>query len=572
MKTKNELKTMLVSIHRKPYPHYKNLKGQYSFEGYILSIDHVQGDPFAAPSKVSIKICNKDHKFSPEFYNKPHKRISLQDYLLRQFYKQIGKASFQAKGSGKSGLLSVSNCGQEVLERTACKMNTATGELLIRMEIGFPANGRSINAYELEQILFNLLPSCIYQSFYYPKLNSKELEALIHLAEDRKYIREQLKEAGLIAFVANGSILPRESGISQRPLKNAVPFVSPASMEVTMDLPYKGSLTGMGIKKGITLIAGGGYHGKSTLLKALELGIYDHVAGDGREFVITDQSAVKVRAEDGRSIRKTDISMFINHLPNHKDTHAFVTADASGSTSQAANIMEAIEAESKALLIDEDTSATNFMIRDELMQQVITREKEPITPFVERIRYLYEKLDISTILVAGSCGAFFEKSDCVIQMDMYKPYDITKKAKETAAAYFSKADSLINPASKTSFPAIPVFERKFQRRYDKKSDHRLKIKTTGTDGFFINKETVDLRYVEQLVDSEQLTALAYMLDYAKTNLMDGEKTLKEVVALLIKLLEKHGVEHFAVGSYLPSGLAVPRKQDIFACFNRYREL
>ena len=239
---------------------------------------------------------------------------------------------------------------------------------------------------------------------------------MIDLAEDQQYIREQLEVQGLTAFVANGAILPRESGISSRPMRGAVAFRSPREMEVTMELPHKGTLAGMGIRKGITLIVGGGYHGKSTLLKALELGVYDHIAGDGREYVITDASAVKIRAEDGRSIKKTDISMFINDLPNGKDTKGFYTEDASGSTSQAANVVESMEAGAKALLIDEDTSATNFMIRDELMQRVIHREMEPITPFIDRIRELYEGYGISTVIVAGSSGAYFHIADTIVQM------------------------------------------------------------------------------------------------------------------------------------------------------------
>ena len=214
-----------------------------------------------------------------------------------------------------------------------------------------------------------------------------------------------------------------------------VPFVSPDSMKVTMKLPYKGVLTGMGIRKGITLVVGGGYHGKSTLLKALESGVYPHIAGDGREYVVTDDTAMKIRAEDGRSIRHTDISMFINDLPNGKDTYAFDTEDASGSTSQAANVIESMEAGTQVFLIDEDTSATNFMVRDELMQQVIHRDMEPITPFIERVRDLYQEDGISTVLVAGSSGAYFQIADQIIQMDKYVPREITELAKKAASDY-----------------------------------------------------------------------------------------------------------------------------------------
>ncbi len=271
-------------------------------------------------------------------------------------------------------------------------------------------------------MLFQFVPEAAQSALFYDKLNKNALKAAIELARDQQFIREHLSEQGLAAFLADGSVLPRESGISDRPMKGAVPFQSPAACKVTVTLPYHGPVTGMGIKKGITLFVGGGYHGKSTLLQALEMGVYNHIAGDGREYVITDPSAWKLRAEDGRSISHTDISPFINHLPNKKDTVHFSTEDASGSTSQAANLMEAVESGSKLLLIDEDTSATNFMIRDELMQKVICREEEPITPFIERVRSMYDDLGVSSIIVAGSSGSFFQIADTIIQMKEYIPY------------------------------------------------------------------------------------------------------------------------------------------------------
>ena len=354
MQQATELKKQLQSIHRKSYPAYKSLKGSYQFGHYILSIDHVQGDPFASPSHISVHISRKDACF-PDAYSKNNLTcITLADHLTRQFEQQINHYSFRAKGSGKSGLISVSHCGQEILSRTACEI-TSEG-ITARFFIGFPANGRTINAPELEKILFDFLPACVENTFFYKNINQEELEQTIFLAEDQQAIREQLKEKKLVAFVADGAILPRESGISSRPMKHSVPFISPESLRITMNLPHKGKIIGMGIPQGITLIVGGGYHGKSTLLNALELGVYNHIAGDGREYVITDATALKLRSEDGRSIKDVDISLFINDLPNQKNTHCFSTADASGSTSQAAGIIEGMEAGSKVFLLDEDTS------------------------------------------------------------------------------------------------------------------------------------------------------------------------------------------------------------------------
>ena len=388
MQQSTDLQNLLHSVHKKSYPAYKALKGSYQFNNYILSIDHVQGDPFASPSHISIRIPHKTAGFPKEYYKDSVTSMTLSDYLTRQFEKQIVHYTFRAKGSGKSGLISISHCGQEVLKRTACEITEK--EIIARFFIGFPANGRTINATELEKILFDFLPICVQKVFLYKNTNHKELEDAIFLAEDQSCIRNQLSVRNLVAFVADGSILPRESGISSRPMKDSVPFISPESLRVTMTLPHKGEISGMGIPRGITLIVGGGYHGKSTLLNALELGVYNHISGDGREYVITDDTALKLRSEDGRFIKDVDISLFINDLPNKKDTRCFSTEDASGSTSQAAGIVEGMEAGSRVFLLDEDTSATNFMVRDTFMQEVISREKEPITPFLERAEDLYK--------------------------------------------------------------------------------------------------------------------------------------------------------------------------------------
>lgn len=565
MKTAEDLKQLLYRIDRKGYPAYKETRGSYRFGEFTLVIDHVQGDPFAAPSKLHVEVAGRQAGFPERLYDKKHKRIALQDHLTRQFGRLAEKYSFQAKGSGKSGILSVTRCGQEILERSACTVNPENGDVIVRFEAGFPANGRTINARELMKILFDFLPECVEKSLFYKNLNAPAVEKVMELSEDRAYILNQLEPLGLAAFVANGSVLPRESGVSQRPMKGAVSFRSPKSMEVTLELPYKGKISGMGIRKGITLIVGGGYHGKSTLLKALEMGVYPHIAGDGREYVVTAEEAVKIRAEDGRSIKHTDISMFINDLPNGRDTKAFSTEDASGSTSQAANVVEAMEAGAKAFFIDEDTSATNFMVRDELMQRVIHRDMEPITPFIERMRDLYELYGISTVLVAGSSGAYFEVADTILQMDRYVPREITEIAKETAKEY----PALELPKDRAE---LPRFRRCPGKNAGIVHKGRIKIKTAGRDGVSLNHENVDLRYVEQLADYEQLTCLGYMLKYMEEHVLDGKKTVQEIVEGLMQKVQKQGFEAFCDGGYLPGNLALPRKQEVYACVNRYRGL
>lgn len=580
MKNSKELRQQLRSINRKSYPAYKGLKGLYHFGNYILSIDHVQGDPFASPSHVSIQISHRDAGFPIEYYKDTLTRTTLCDYLTRQFEKQVSQYSFRAKGSGKSGLLTVSHCGQEIFSRTACEI-TEKG-ITARFFVGFPANGRTINATELEKILFDFLPVCIQKSFFYSSFDAKELQNYIELAEDQEFIRQTLPAKNLCAFIADGSILPRESGISSRPMKASVPFTSPDSLRISINLPHKGKITGMGIPKGITLIVGGGYHGKSTLLNALELGVYNHIPGDGREYVITDATAVKLRSEDGRFIKDVDISMFINDLPNKKDTRCFSTLDASGSTSQAAGIVESMEAGSHLFLLDEDTSATNFMVRDAFMQQVIQREKEPITPFLERAEDLYKKAGISTILVAGSSGAFFHIADTIIQMDNYVPKDITASVKKLCSQYPLPAVSV------TDFQ-LPHSHRIMSRpaesskhlRHNSRGNHsdsgaakpeRLKTRISGTDGFSLGRQEIDLRYTEQLIDAEQTAALGLLLKYAVEHLADGRRTLPEIVQFLWKNLSLHGLSFFTENQKISCGYATPRIQEIYACLNRYRGL
>ena len=565
MQTAAELRSLLNRIDRRGYPAYKDTRGTYQFPNYILSIDHVQGDPFAAPSRLSILVKGRAAGFPPELYDRPHRRIALQDQLTRRFGAAAERFSFQAKGSGQSGLIAVSRCGQEVLERTACRLDPKSGDVLMRFQVGFPANGRTVNAGELGKILFDFLPKCAEQALFYQNIDRERLRAAVDLAEDQHCVREQLPGLGLCAFVANGSVLPRASGVSSKPMGDGVKFMSPKELEVTLDLPRGRRITGMGIRRGVTLIVGGGYHGKSTLLGALELGVYDHIAGDGREYVITDPSAVKIRAEDGRSIRKTDISLFISDLPNGKDTAAFETEDASGSTSQAANVIESIEAGTSLLLIDEDTSATNFMVRDELMQRVIRRDMEPITPFIERVRELYESYGVSTVLVAGSSGAYFHVADTVIQMDRYVPRDITALAKAEAGNFPIRVD----PPK----PAAPLcFDRRPQPSPSFSGGDRTKIKTLPREGVMVNKEVIDLRYVEQLVDSEQLTALGYCVVYALRNLLDGRRDLRRVTDELEAAIDRGTLAALCGDRSGVPGWASPRRQEILACLNRCRGL
>ena len=560
MKNKEDLKKELIKIDHKSYGMYKTLGCSYSYGNYILHIDHVQGDPFASPSRLRFEVKKETHGFPEEYYEEKHRRLALEDQVLRRFLRQLRQLDKGSMGSGKSGRITTCPANQTVQERIAVVFSKDRMEL--RFEMGFPARGRTIMAKEMQKLVFDILPELAESCLFYRKWDTKSksfLEKAVFLADDQKELRRQLKEKGLTGFVANGAILPRESGISDRPMRDAVPFISPESLQIEIELPHKGKMIGMGIPKGITVIVGGGYHGKSTLLKALEQGVYNHIAGDGREYVVADATGMKIRAEDGRSILHTDISLFINHLPAGQDTVDFSSENASGSTSQAANLIEAMEAGAELLLLDEDTSATNFMIRDKVMAKLVSDEKEPITTLLRHIRGIYKTMGISFIIVVGSSGDYLSVADLVLQLDHYKVKDVTKEAKEIceqcqiAGQYAEKE------------VCMPEFSRKLKPI----KSARRKLKSMGTDTVLIDRESIDVRYLEQLSESGQTTALAYMMGWILDH-VTKEEDIQEFIENMYKLIERKGMTAVIPANYSAGHPVLPRKQELYACLNRYR--
>ena len=564
MKNYKELEKILFSMDGKSYSAYKSLKGEYKFPKYVLAIDHVQSDPYAPPSRMRIIMDRKISGIPYELTDTKEKNIAVSDFLTRNFYKEIQKNGNDSSGTGGSGRIFIDRCGQEILERTSVLIKE--DKIEVRFEMGMPARGRRIMGKAAQKIIFEQLPKIVEKSIIYDNLNKEFLKEQIILVLDQEYIRKVLKENKLVAFVANDSILPRENGISDKPMKNAVKFKSPEKFEITLNLPSGKKVSGMGISKGITLIVGGGYHGKSTLLAALERGIYNHVAQDGREFIISETDAVKIRAEDGRNVEKVNISGFINNLPGNKDTIAFSTENASGSTSQAANVAEALEYGTSLLLIDEDTSATNFMIRDGRMQKLVAKEKEPITPFIDRVKELYDNFGVSTILIIGGSGDYFDVANHVIMMDEYVPKDVTKKAKEIAKSDGNKREFSPNDKFQGITQRIPL-KKSFSQ-----SGKLDKTKAKGKYSILYGKELIDISGLEQLVDDSQTNCIAVMIDYFKNKVLDEKLTLSQATDRIYEKIEKDGLDSISSYTGHPGNLALPRKQEFCGTVNRYRKL
>lgn len=565
MKPSDLLKSELRGIDRKGYKAYKNIKGLYDFNVYKLYIDYVQGDPFAHPSRVRTRI-DRDVSGFPEYTSSSRSRtIALCDYLTRTFYLQSKKITKGNRGSGKSGIITIEQPVQEILERSS--MVVTDDYIEARFFMGLPADGRKILAGEAISMFFDELPKIVHAALLYETQIKEGLQTHVETSEDADFLRNSLEGLNLIAFVANGALLPRSSGIDPRPLKKGVviPFETPEEYLIEIKLPNYGTIKGMGIPYGITLIAGGGFHGKSTLLNALELGVYNHIPGDGREYVVSNADTVKLRAADGRNIVNTDISAFINNLPLKKDTKSFSTGNASGSTSQAAGICEAIELGATVFLLDEDTCATNFMIRDSLMQQLVEKKNEPITPFVDRVKQLSTNMGISTIIVMGGSGDYFKIADRVICMTEYKPVVTTEKAKYIA-------DNAKDIRKKEVTSALnPIKNRKPQpgsfNPY--RNGGRVKVDADSLDKITLGWGSISFHDIEQLVEISQTRAIAWAV-YKASELMTGEHTLSELIQVIMKEIENNGLD--CLTPEITGDLSFFRPHELSAVINRARTL
>eukprot|EP00177_Eucheuma_denticulatum_P001668 GFKZ01003003.1.p1 GENE.GFKZ01003003.1~~GFKZ01003003.1.p1 ORF type:complete len:677 (-),score=90.76 GFKZ01003003.1:1653-3683(-) len=570
-----ELADFLHRADHGPYPRYKDLIGEWELMGGVsLYFDRIQSDPYAPPSRATVRVSFRTARFESELYEGAVRRVAFCDFLTRKFWSAVhGEGMDVGRGGGgwsgpKGGDLNVDKPSQHVLERTSCLLTKDAIEL--RFTVNLPARGRSIEGRQAAQLLTNNLVGVVKRALFRDAADVAQLRAHVVSVEEQEDLRSRvLGEMGLIGFVADGAVLPRKSGAEDEPMTGdaVVKFKTPDNLALEVELKTGRRVRGMAIRPGISLIVGGGFHGKSTLLAALEVGVYNHIPGDGREFVCVDSTTMSVRAEDGRSVTGVNITPFINNLPFGKKTDCFSTPDASGSTSQAANIIEALEAGARVLLTDEDLAATNFMMRDERMKMLVPEAKEPITPMIDRIRSLYEEEGVSSILVVGGAGDYFEVSDMVVMMDCYVPKDVTKQSK-IIAEKFPKRES---PGLKRG-----VFKKRRPRKVTRDSLRRVYsggrgrsvAKVKGIIEFGAGE--VDLSAVRQLVETSQTRAIAAALEK-----MGGMPKLEsmgvtECVNEIMMDVNNRGCDGFTRRGERVGNLARPRAVEVQAALNRVR--
>ena len=554
----------LHALDGRSYAAYKAIVGRYRAPaGWFLHIDRVQSDPYAPPTRIHVDVPTDLHGLElldeADLLADVDRRLAVGDFLTRELH-----AGFRGTA------LSIASPGQEILQRSSIilrpdeKKEGAGWILEARARLALPAQGRSIQGHEASRIVGRDLVRELEEAMDLTGERGDRLVRHIATLEDHRALTATAARNGWVSFLADGSVLPRRSGVSDEPLDGGVPLEAPESMAATVELPHAGTVRGTVVEAGVNVIVGGGYHGKSTLLSAIERGVYPHVPGDGRELVATVPDAVKVRAADGRAVTGVDLTPFISHLPAGRDTASFTTRNASGSTSQAASIIEAVEAGSTVLLLDEDTSATNLLIRDSRMRELVAADREPITPLVDRIAALFRQRGVSTVMVMGGSGDYLDVADRVLLMDAYHLRDVTEQARRVVADQprpLTELEDFAAPRQRVPEPAPPRTRR-----------GPVRTRAQGTSTLVLDREDIDISDVGGVTDPGQAEAIAYALRALLEQRFDGVSPLRECLDDLEALLDEEGLDALTDERERPAFLVRPRMVDVGAAVSRYRKL
>lgn len=565
-----ELYQKLRTFTGKNYGLYKSLVGKiWNFGDFDLEFIHVQGDPFAPASRLKFKAPIEILGIPAEWGNFPTKRLALADFLLRKIANEVNSRSEAAKENGEKFLLNVQTPGEEILVRNSLWVggpseNAGKAIVELMLSVDLPGDKRTIDVSSAAEILTSTIPDLLMSLYLNSDADKKEALRYIESLEIREALLAEMQKRNFIAFVPDGAILPRESGASDKPKAGAIPFTSPEELRETFEVCGK-KISGMAISKGITIIAGGAYHGKSTLLSALESAVVPHIPGDGREWIVTETSAMRIAAEPGRIVRGTRIAPFVRELPFHTSTENFETLSASGSTSEAANVMEALEFGSRTLFIDEDASAVNFLIRDARMRELVGEKDEPLIPLSDRADELKNR-GINLVLVIGACGDYLQNADTVLVMKNYKPFCETKRAKEIA-----QKSSVQKPLSK--LPPFGEFRsRKLLQiaeallpgiKTRNALERQVKVRLRGKE-MAIGYVQADLRALFPHAETATLSGLGLFL----LNLLQNVEDIpaNEAIQKLYTQIQNVGFRRLPQGFSKDSEL--PRKEEIAAALLR----
>ena len=541
--------------------------------GGRLAFVHVQGSPGADPASVLRLVLPAELLgLRPSDWDGHGRVLATEDFVLRAFQQACADPGIcvQHRGDDGSGRWQPLRLPQQVLRWNAINVRPNRSlDVLLRISLPSSNRGNSLYGDDARDMLARELPAIV-ASVERRVRERKQLEKWQAVVSDYLWLQRKLPELGLVAFVGNGAVLPRESGVSDLPLRgpDVVEFRAPPELEVIVDLPCSGRVRGMGIEEGVTAIVGGGFHGKSTLLEALCKAVYPHIPGDGRERVVCRSDAVYVRAEDGRAVHKVNISSFIRKLPKGRDTAAFTTQNASGSTSQAAALVEAVCAGAKLLMFDEDTSATNFLVRDDAVRALVPGD--PIVPLLDRLDELKNDYGVSVVIVVGSNSAYFGVADRVVEMHEYLPRDVTEKAKKLVQTKPRRHETALKLEDNRSLREDNFSPDYVSPKRRGGAIYRVKVRRGEPSKVEMGEDLVDLSANPAVAAQEQVLAIGRLLPTCRDTKIHVGKSPSELASALAEQLDAQGLESIQGPQHL--FLAMPRSVDIAAAINRLRNL
>jgi len=556
------LRDKIITADGKPFAAYQGLLGTYRFERFVLFVDDIVVDPPGMPSRIRIRMDQAEARFPNELWSSPVRKAALEDFVARRWLDSARKVG---RARGGRGGITIEAGGQEILPRTACRL--AEDYVEVRAEMVLPSEGRKASARAAQALLLEDLAQLVDGALVFSNHNPQAAQRHVEVAEDAQALRAQLAERGLVAFIADGAVLPRE-GDSDRPLlSHLVPFQSPEELRVVLRTPHRGEIAGMGIPRGVTVIIGNAFSGRSTLLRAIASAVYAHIPGDGREYCAAVPDAALVQADEGRRVEGVNLSPFVSALPGGEDPARFRGDHVPALLAQAASIGETLEAGATLLLFDEDSTAPRLLVRDVIWRHLAPEAKDPVTPLADLIRPLYAEHGVSTVIAGGTGSSLPAAADTVLAMDAFRPVAVTTRAKQLAGEW-----PAVRVAEIRGFGGIHhrvpladslAFLRGRKFRPDAPAPRTLAMA----------RETLDLRAAAQLVDPAQTRAIGAALVYAvDRGYVDGARTLREVLSLVEADVTSGGLDLLSSQEFPTGSFALPRRQELAAAFNRIRTL
>ena len=546
MRDKREFHSILTTIHGKDASAYMALAGDFDFTRFVLHHIRiaVQGDAETVATLV-LHVPQMIAGFPESLFETPIRRTALEDHLTREVAKAVSRVQSLTGVTGPDTIRFV-NPGPHILPRSAFVV--ASDFVEARLSVCLPVKDGKVDADSARRIFFDLLPQIVTDAMIFCYQDAEQIQRFVQVMEDADEIRQSLMQQGLVGFVAEGS----------SPSPNGPALTIDESIRTEIGVPNAGTLNGLAIPSGVTVVLGDPLSGRHELVAALGDGVYNHIPEDGRSLIVTVPDAVRVCAEPGRPVRNVDLRAF---LRDSQAAASVSTASASGHVSQMATSMEALQAGAQVLMYDESDSDAAFLAADARLRTVSGGHPGQAIPLSDRVRQMADEWRISIVIGAWACaGPFLASADRILWIENGVVRDVTDSARDVG---FDAPDAQIH-----SLPELATETRRICPSSIDPScgfdDARIEAPTPDTIQF--GRSIIHLAGVPQVADESQAFTLGLILNYAKLHHLDTDRSLSEVLDLIDQELGMEGLDTLARD--LRGNLARPRRFEIAAALNR----